>query len=212
MSRNSFILLIIILLLILITVIIINWTLVSATFHAYDISILDFMNSRRIEALDPVLVAITNSSSYLAIGSIGVVFIASFIKKSHMLRRSGFELLCSFLLAFVLIKGLKYTIGRIRPFDRYNYIEQLVDIGTPSFPSGHTLESAAIATSIVLLFRSRILSAIAIIWALTVALSRIILGVHYPSDVAAGIVLGILTAYLCHRAFLKRTVNASEIS
>jgi membrane-associated phospholipid phosphatase len=210
MSRLSFRLLILILSSLIITAsIVINWSSVSTTFQAYDIYILNFVNSRRIEAFDPFFILITNTSSYVAIGFIFGVFIVSIIKRSVILRRCGLQLLSSFLLAFVLIKSLKYRIGRIRPFDTYNYIEQLVDISTPSFPSGHTLESAAIATAIVLLFKNRIMRAIAILWALGVAFSRIILGVHYPSDVVAGILIGILSAYLCHRIFHKRAAKTA---
>lgn len=209
MSRLFFRLLILFVTLLLIIIILINWSLVRSTFLAYDILILDIVNSRRLEALDPFLIFITNTSSYIAIGFICLVFIASLVKKSVILKRYGLQLLSSFMLAFVLIKSLKYSIGRIRPFDTYNHIEQLVDIGTPSFPSGHTLESAAIATSIFLLFKNRSLSAIALLWALAVAFSRISLGVHYPSDVIAGIFIGILSAYLCHWILLKREAKST---
>lgn len=200
-------LLILFVLLTLTAIIIINWSLIYTTFLAYDIHILNVINSKRIQVFDPFFIFITNTSSYLAIGFICLVLVTSLIKKSAVLKRSGLELLSSFLLAFVVIKSLKYSIGRIRPFDKYNYIEQLVDIGTPSFPSGHTLESAAIATSIVLLFKNGFIRTAAVLWALAVASSRIILGVHYPSDVIAGIFFGILSAYLCHRIFLKGEAN-----
>ena len=195
----------ILLILFLLTALLIaHWSWVSTLFTEYDISILKAVNRNRVKGLDHFFIFITNSSSYIAIGFIALVFIVSIIGKSALLRKKGWQLLTTFVLAFILIKSLKYGIGRVRPFDSYNYLEKLVDISTPSFPSGHTLESAAIATSIVLLFRNKFLLAFAILWAILVALSRMILGVHYPSDVIAGIMIGVLSACLCHWIFQKK--------
>ena len=204
MPQRKFKLFILLILFLLTAPLIAYWPWVSTLFTEYDIFILKAVNSNRVKALDPFFIFITNTSSYIALGFIALVFILSVIQKSALLQRYGWQLLSFFIFAFVIIKSLKYSVGRIRPFESYSYLEKLVDISTPSFPSGHTLEAAAIATSIVLLFKSRILLIVAVIWSLTVALSRIVLGVHYPSDVIAGILIGILSACLCHWIFIKK--------
>ena len=181
-----------------------NWPLLTANFSNHDQAILHDVNNGRVSAFDSFFILVTNTSSYVALAAIAIVFLWSYVKRSTVLRRSGWQLLLTFLLAFVVIKSLKYSIDRTRPFDEHTTVEQLVEIDTPSFPSGHTLESAAMATAIVLLFTNKALWAFAISWAMSVAFSRILLGVHYPSDVMAGIILGILVALTCHWTFLKR--------
>jgi undecaprenyl-diphosphatase len=61
-----------------------------------------------------------------------------------------------------------------------------------SFPSGHTLH--AMAFSLVALFYYPHLAWLLLPFTLLVALSRVVLGLHYPSDVMAGAALGVLIA------------------
>jgi undecaprenyl-diphosphatase len=95
---------------------------------------------------------------------------------------------------------VKPLIGRVRPFvDHVEYREIGVRPDTPSFPSGHAATSAAGALAL-----SRIWPAAAIpAWTLAaiIAISRVALGVHFPSDVIAGFALGALLArFACARA------------
>jgi len=74
------------------------------------------------------------------------------------------------------------------------------DIGF-SFPSGHSQSSFFLGIMIAyVIFRSveyrrRFLTLIPLLWALLVCLSRVIIGVHYPEDVAAGAAIGIVLAF-----------------
>ncbi len=71
------------------------------------------------------------------------------------------------------------------------------DIRDPnSFPSGHAAASFAIATSISL--SDGRLAAPALLWATAVSVSRVWHGVHYPSDILAGAVLGVGSATVVH--------------
>lgn len=93
--------------------------------------------------------------------------------------------------ADLLQQSLKALVQRPRPG-----VLHLEHVTGSSFPSGHATESAAVAVALVLLARGRARRdriAAAIIAAVLVAAvgaSRVYLGVHYPTDVAAGIVLG----------------------
>lgn len=67
-----------------------------------------------------------------------------------------------------------------------------------SFPSGHTAASFLLATLLVLSYGT--IASPAFIWAAAVGCSRVILGVHFPSDILVGASLGIIIAHLGHSA------------
>ena len=101
------------------------------------------------------------------------------------------------LTAVALQKQLKHRCARIRPCERPDGPPQRAPIpDAGSFPSGHTLHSVMAAVVIAGLLP--VLAPGFALIALTIALSRVVLGVHYPSDVAAGGALGaLLGAALC---------------
>jgi membrane-associated phospholipid phosphatase len=72
--------------------------------------------------------------------------------------------------------------------------------GSPSFPSGHTSDAFATATSLSIAFPKWYVIAPSFLWACSVGYSRMDLGVHYPSDVMAGAIIGAGSAYLCYKA------------
>jgi undecaprenyl-diphosphatase len=99
------------------------------------------------------------------------------------------------LVCTLLYKWLKSKTSRPRPFA----VESSVSAGADpldafSFPSGHTLH--AVAFSAVAVAYYPMLAVLLAPFTVLVALSRIVLGLHYPSDVLAGAALGALIAYL----------------
>ena len=95
----------------------------------------------------------------------------------------------------LLYKWLKRKTHRPRPAQVH---QDVWVTGKPldyfSFPSGHTLH--AVVFSVVALFYYPQLAAILIPFAMMVAMSRVVLGLHYPSDVLAGAAIGYLLAQL----------------
>jgi len=99
------------------------------------------------------------------------------------------------LAGLLIYKWLKRKTLRPRPCDLHSSILCGVDpLDEFSFPSGHTLH--AVGFSMVALAYFPWLAPILVPFALLVALSRIVLGLHYPSDVLAGAALGYLLATL----------------
>ena len=107
-------------------------------------------------------------------------------------RRCGLAMLAALLLGVLVGNlALKNIIARPRPFAAYTDIVPLVIPMDPySFPSGHTLSSFCAATACFAYHRKA--GAACSILALLIGLSRLYIGVHYPTDVLGGMVLGII--------------------
>ena len=97
----------------------------------------------------------------------------------------------SMITATVVVWGMKAIVGRARPA-----LWEAQWYGGSSFPSGHTLSTAAFATAAALCVAriwpraGTLAMALAVLWAGLVAVSRLVLGVHWPSDVLAALCLG----------------------
>jgi undecaprenyl-diphosphatase len=122
-----------------------------------------------------------------------------------LVARHRFEALlmgASMITAVLLVYGFKAVVGRARP----TLWETQWDWGS-SFPSGHTLGTAAFATAAALCLArlwprsARPAMAAGLSWAGLVAFSRLVLGVHWPSDVLAAFCLGVFTPLLFSVAF-----------
>jgi undecaprenyl-diphosphatase len=102
-----------------------------------------------------------------------------------------------------LLSGiLKHVFARPRP----DIVPHLRDVGGLSFPSGHSMGAAIVYFTLGVMFtkafKSRRAKAFCLAWAFflatVVGLSRVFLGVHYPSDVLAGWLAGLGWALACH--------------
>lgn len=89
----------------------------------------------------------------------------------------------------LIVLLIKFTVRRRRPQGEWGRIYRSTD--PHSFPSGHAARSAMLAV-IALGLGPLWLGLFLLLWAPLVSLARIILGVHYPSDVLAGMALGIV--------------------
>ncbi|OIP83277.1 MAG: hypothetical protein AUK44_05670 [Porphyromonadaceae bacterium CG2_30_38_12] len=161
-----------------------------------DIDILRQLNLQRIKQADSLIQGITNSASPIAYGVSGLLLGLSFRKRFRHTHKKALFILLSVIVTSLVTTFLKLLINRPRPFVSYPFLEKMTNGGSPSFPSGHTSDAFSIATAISLAYPKWYVIIPAYMWAGAVAYSRMALGVHYPSDVLAGALLGFMLPFL----------------
>lgn len=179
-----------------------------------DINWLRDINSNRNIKLDEPFIFITKSAAPVSIAVPVSIFTTGLVANNEKLKTDGFRVAASLAVTTLLVTGLKYSVNRTRPFEKYNDIEQVIPVSTPSFPSGHTGTAFSTAASLSLAFPKWYVVAPSFLWASAVGYSRMHLGEHYPSDVLAGALTGAGSAYLCHRAqqwIFKRKATGKEL-
>lgn len=144
--------------------------------------------------------AVTSSSAYWVPASAAAgTLLTGIIQKNRQLKINGYEIVINAAVSAAVSEALKRTFRRARPAETYPndiYPAQL-KYGR-SFPSGHTIIAFATATTISLQYKKWYVVVPAYVWASAVGYSRMYRGVHYPSDVLGGAVIGIGTGYLSH--------------
>ena len=115
----------------------------------------------------------------------------------------GLVLFVGSLVGRLLVELQKYELGRVRP----NEHPHLVNVYNLSFPSGHAANAMMVYVAMALMLaedgrRRTLWLGAALLLSVLIGLSRMILGVHWPSDVLAGWSFGLLWAMLL--AWLSR--------
>lgn len=165
-----------------------------------DIRVLENINLNRSRDFDPTFQFFSNSVNTVTIATPIIVYSAGLIGKNKDVKSRGIVMMESIIVSTVVSKSMKYIINRERPFVTYPYLEKASDGGSPSFPSGHTEAAFATATSLSLAFPKWYVIVPSYIYAGSVGYSRMHLGVHYPSDVLAGALVGTASSYFTYRA------------
>ena len=173
----------------------------TASAQTIDADMMRAINANRNKSLDGSFIFITNTECPISIGAPVLTLGAGFITKDKALQRKGWENLASLTVAYVTSTQLKKIFDRQRPSTKYSFIDPYKNVTEHSFPSGHTTLAFSTATTLSLNFKKWYVVVPAYLWAGAMGYSRIHLGVHYPSDVLAGAVLGTGTAWLTHKAF-----------
>lgn len=161
-----------------------------------DAGLLDWL---RVSFANPLLDTIMIGVSALGDGgflwiALGVLFLLLGRKKRTWIRRGWMVLLSLAGNALVCNVILKPLVNRTRPYVLMGYDILIPPVGDASFPSGHTAASFAAATAIYAMDRKW--GILAYVFAALMGFSRLYLGVHFPTDVLAGAVCGVVTAKL----------------
>jgi undecaprenyl-diphosphatase len=156
---------------------------------SFDVLVLQFIHAKVPPSLTGIFEAITISGSASVMLPLVIIMAVALL-----CAKRGFEALLltvSVLSGAIIVYALKAVVGRARPdlWDTEWYWGS-------SFPSGHTLVVAALATATVISVHRiwpgsrKFAVLIAFVWAFSVGFSRLVLGVHWPTDVLAAVCIG----------------------
>lgn len=165
---------------------------------AVEFQILDYMQTIHNPMADKIMTGAT------ALGNMGLIWIALTLVLLILprTRTVGKVLLLALLIEIVLVNLiLKPLIHRPRPYVINPGVRLLIEAPVDySFPSGHTGMAFAVVSGLYLMKRKD-LGLAASILATVIAFSRIYLYVHYPTDVLAGILIGLFSGYAGYRIY-----------
>jgi membrane-associated phospholipid phosphatase len=140
------------------------------------------------------------AASSVTVTSIGVpvsTYIIGLVKHDKKLQEDGMYMAGGYLFSAALTQTIKRIVDRKRPFETYTFIIKRDDEDEGrSFPSGHTSAAFCTATGLALRYRQWYVIVPSYLFAGSVAWARMYQGVHYPSDVFAGALLGAGSAWL----------------
>lgn len=149
---------------------------------------------------NPILTPIFKFITALGNGGMIWIFITLLLLCYRKSRKTGIATLVTIFICFIINNiMIKNFAARPRPFAMIQNLQVLIAKPTDfSFPSGHTAISFAVAGTIFFA-GNRKLGIGAFVLAGAIGFSRLYLGVHYPSDVICGILVGLLTSICVSR-------------
>ena len=161
---------------------------IMAALHQIDVALFDkvFRLGREYKAMTTGAIALSRSGDgYLQVLTPALVWLSD----SLLATTYAVALAVAMLTERIIYYIMKNTLKRQRPCDFKKNLKSLIAASDKfSFPSGHT--SAAFCFSTITIITYGGAHAAMFIWASLVGASRVIIGVHYPGDIAAGAVVG----------------------
>lgn len=156
----------------------------------FDDRTLESLASRRTPAQTKALLFISNSNTYVNLAIPAGLLVAGIIRKDYDMRQNALYVASSTASTFLFNELLKRMVKRPRPFIRNVHLSAVYQPGSYSFPSGHTSSAFSSATALSRAYPKWFVIAPSFLWAGAIGYSRMYLGVHYPTDVTAGALLG----------------------
>jgi len=143
---------------------------------------------------------ISNTTTKVAFGVPVIMGVAALIEKDDDMLKNAIYIGVSIGVGGVITQAMKYSFNRPRPITQSypNFIAYEPET-TLSFPSGHVSLAFSTATALCLKYPKWYVIVPSALWAGSVGYSRMNLGVHYPSDVLVGAIVGAGSAFVTYK-------------
>jgi len=180
------------------------------TISSFDEPIIDVIQGTQTSGLTSIMKTFTTIGSTTTVALLAVLTLAVLLWKKHKAQAVLFAAVLGG--TGILNQVLKFIFKRERPdFDR------LIDIGGYSFPSGHTMMAFSLYTILAYIIWRNLrnvwartgITILAIFMIVMIAVSRIYLGVHFPSDIVGGVLAS--SVWLCASIALYQRLQRSQL-
>jgi membrane-associated phospholipid phosphatase len=160
-----------------------------------DEHILERLAAGRTDAQTPFWLFVSNANNYVNIAIPAGVLIDGVIRNDTRTKKNALYIATSTATTYLLNLAIKQLVKRPRPFLTDPNLVPVYRAREYSFPSGHTSSVFSAVTALSRAYPKWYVIAPSLLWASSVGYSRMYLGVHYPTDVGAGAILGAGTAF-----------------
>lgn len=184
-----------------------------AFFQSWDADVLYWIHHNlRTPLVDAFMKGISTMGNY-GIVMIALCFVFLIPKKTRKAAlTAGLALALGAIAVNLFIKPL---VVRPRPYVALEWLTPLVNMERDpnSFPSGHTQAAVSLAFAFLLCQKNKVLTFFLFAFAVLMGLSRLFVGVHYPTDVLCGALIGVLAAIAAAGLFrlLERKVSRDKL-
>lgn len=165
----------------------------------FDIDLLKSINQSNSAFKDDYASVMSKSVTPVTIAVPVSMFVAGWANNDKKLKLDAAYFAGGYIFSAIVTHGGKRIIHRDRPFVTYSFIEKRDDGGGYSFPSGHTSAAFHAATSLSIMYPKWYVIAPTYLWASSVGWARMYQGVHYPTDVLAGAMVGAGSAWIAYK-------------
>ena len=165
-------------------------TFAQSKLQQFDDRVLEDLAAHRTPGQTRMWHTISNMNDYVDVGIPVVVLTAGLIKNDPDMKQNALYIASSTASTFLLNTLIKVIVKRPRPFVSNVRLKAVYEPTSYSFPSGHTSSAFSATTALSRAYPRWYIIAPSMLWASAIGYSRMYLGVHYPTDVATGALLG----------------------
>ncbi|SEM99169.1 undecaprenyl-diphosphatase [bacterium A37T11] len=178
-----------------ITTLLLPVSMAQRSIDQFDMAILNHLAEGRTPTQTKIFRTISDVNNYVNVGVPAALLLAGTIDNNKAMRQNALYIATSTATTAILNSVIKHLFKRKRPFKAHVNFVPVYESGGYSFPSGHTSSTFSTMTALSRAYPKWYVIAPSLLWASSIGYSRLYLGVHHPTDVGAGAILGAGAAF-----------------